>query len=57
MSKGSSGTYYINNKERIQEKFRERCPSLFKEEKKIATIWLQTIQKSTRRCKGKPYYV
>ena len=38
MSKGSSGTYYLSNKERLQEKSQERYQSLLKEEKKIATI-------------------
>ena len=59
MSKGSSGKYYQSYKKRLQRKVSERYQSLsnVKKKRKKVTIWLWTIQKSTRKWKTKPCWV
>ena len=52
MSKKSSGKYYQDNKERLQEK---ACES--KKNIKETTIWLWTIKKSIKEWKAKTGWV
>ena len=52
MSKNSSGKYYQDNKERLQEK---ACES--KKNKNETTIWLWTIKKSIGEWKAKTGWV
>ena len=57
MSEDLSVKYYQTNKESLQKKDRERYQCLSKKKRKKVTIWLYTIQKSTRRWKGKTWRV
>ena len=49
ISKDSSANYYQNNKNGTTKKACEKYQSFSNKEKKEATIWSLTVQKSTRR--------
>ena len=49
MSEDLSVKYYQTNKESLQKKIEKDISAFLKKKRKKVTIWLYTIQKSTRR--------